>query len=97
MGMPPSVDNFPPNPTKAEEEFHIHWIKIHAKQIKNHLETFEYGLRDHPISENKILVKKEIASISQQLQPPEFQPSHYIHNNEINVSTVEKRACEKEC
>ncbi|MBW0485034.1 hypothetical protein O181_024749 [Austropuccinia psidii MF-1] len=27
MGMPPSVDHFPPNPTNDEEEFHIHWVK----------------------------------------------------------------------
>ncbi|MBW0572174.1 hypothetical protein O181_111889 [Austropuccinia psidii MF-1] len=81
MGMPSSVDSFPPNPTKDEEEFHILWVNICAKHMKTHLETFEYGLRDHPISECKILVKQETPSISQQLQPPEFQPSHYIINS----------------
>ncbi|MBW0586708.1 hypothetical protein O181_126423, partial [Austropuccinia psidii MF-1] len=49
MGIPPSVDHFPPNPTNDKEEFHIHWVKNQAKHIKTHLETFEYGLRDHPI------------------------------------------------
>ncbi|MBW0485457.1 hypothetical protein O181_025172 [Austropuccinia psidii MF-1] len=96
MGMPPSVHDFPPNPTHNEEEFHIYWVNIHAKHIATHLERFEYGLRDHPISEQKILVKQEIASISQILQPPEFQPSHDILNNKIKVSIVEKHACEKE-
>ncbi|MBW0518053.1 hypothetical protein O181_057768 [Austropuccinia psidii MF-1] len=47
--MPPSVDDFPPNPTNDEEKLHIHWIKNHAEHIKTHLETFLYGLRDHPI------------------------------------------------
>ncbi|MBW0554769.1 hypothetical protein O181_094484 [Austropuccinia psidii MF-1] len=61
-----------------------------------HLKTFEYGLRDHPISECKILVKQEITSISQQFQPPEFKPSRDVLNNKIKVSIVEKHACEKE-
>ncbi|MBW0463170.1 hypothetical protein O181_002885 [Austropuccinia psidii MF-1] len=78
LGIPPSLDDFPPNPTQDKEEFNINWVKIRAKHIKTHLETFEYGLRDHAISENKVLVKQEIASISQGLQPPEFQPSHDI-------------------
>ncbi|MBW0574817.1 hypothetical protein O181_114532 [Austropuccinia psidii MF-1] len=95
--MPPSVDHFPPNPTNDEEEFHIHWVKNRAKYIKTHLETFEYGLRDCPISERKILVKQEITSISQRLQPPEFKPSRDVLNNKIKVSIVEKHACEKEC
>ncbi|MBW0483119.1 hypothetical protein O181_022834 [Austropuccinia psidii MF-1] len=60
MGMPPSVDDFPPNPTQDEEEFHIHWVIICAKHIKTQLETFEYGLRDHSISECKIMVKQEL-------------------------------------
>ncbi|MBW0486226.1 hypothetical protein O181_025941 [Austropuccinia psidii MF-1] len=97
MGMPPSVDDFPPNPTQDGEAFHIHWVNIFAKQMKAHLETFEYGLRDHPISESKILVKKDIASISQRLQPPDVQPSHDILNNKIKVSIIEKCACGKEC
>ncbi|MBW0546668.1 hypothetical protein O181_086383 [Austropuccinia psidii MF-1] len=97
MGIPPSVDHFPPNPTNDEEEFHIHWVKNRAKHIKTHLETFEYGLRYHPITERKILVKQEITSISQQLQPPEFKRSSDVLNNKIKVSIVEKRACEKEC
>ncbi|MBW0560937.1 hypothetical protein O181_100652 [Austropuccinia psidii MF-1] len=97
MGMPPSVDHFPPNPTNDEEEFHIHWVKNQAKHIKTHLETFEYGLRDHPISERKILVKQDITSISQQLQSPEYSPSRDVLNNKIKVSIVEKCACEKEC
>ncbi|MBW0549676.1 hypothetical protein O181_089391 [Austropuccinia psidii MF-1] len=97
MGMSPSVYDFPPNPTNDEEEFHIHWVKKHAKHIKTDLETFEYGLRDHPISECKILVKQEITSISQQLQPPEFKRSRDILNNKIKVSIVEKHAFEKEC
>ncbi|MBW0489318.1 hypothetical protein O181_029033 [Austropuccinia psidii MF-1] len=40
MGMPLSVDDFPPNPTNDEEGFHIHWVKNHAEHIKTHLETF---------------------------------------------------------
>ncbi|MBW0572313.1 hypothetical protein O181_112028 [Austropuccinia psidii MF-1] len=86
--MPPSVDHFPPNPTNDEEEFHINWVKNQAKHIKTHLETFEYGLRDHPTSERKILVKQEITSISQRFQPPEFKPSHDVLNNKIKVSIV---------
>ncbi|MBW0460902.1 hypothetical protein O181_000617 [Austropuccinia psidii MF-1] len=31
MGMPPSVDHFPPNPTNDEEEFHINWVKNKAR------------------------------------------------------------------
>ncbi|MBW0541234.1 hypothetical protein O181_080949 [Austropuccinia psidii MF-1] len=81
MGMPPSVDQFPPNLTNDEEEFHIHWVKHQAKHIKTHLETFEYGLRDHLISEHKILLKQEITCISQQLQPPEFKPSRDVLNS----------------
>ncbi|MBW0461918.1 hypothetical protein O181_001633 [Austropuccinia psidii MF-1] len=95
--MPPSVDDFPPNPTNDEEEFHINWVKNCAKHIKANLETFEYGLRDHPISEHKILVKQEITSISQRLQPPEFKPRCDILNNKIKVSIVTKNSCEKEC
>ncbi|MBW0585736.1 hypothetical protein O181_125451 [Austropuccinia psidii MF-1] len=97
MGIPPSVDHFPPNSTNDEEEFHTHWVRNQAKHIKTHLETFEYGLPDHPIGERKILVKQEIISISQQLQPPEFKPSRDVLNKKIKVSIVEKRACEKEC
>ncbi|MBW0502200.1 hypothetical protein O181_041915 [Austropuccinia psidii MF-1] len=97
MGISPSVDHFPPSPTNDEEEFHIHWVKTQAKHIKTHLETFEYGLRAHPIHELKILVKQEITSISQQLQPPKLIPSHDFLNNKIKVSIVEKHACEKEC
>ncbi|MBW0466373.1 hypothetical protein O181_006088 [Austropuccinia psidii MF-1] len=63
MGMPPSVDDFPPNPNQDEEAFHINSVKNHAKHIKTHLEMFEYGLRDHSISECKILVKQESTSI----------------------------------
>ncbi|MBW0516133.1 hypothetical protein O181_055848 [Austropuccinia psidii MF-1] len=58
MGMPPSLDHFPPDPTNDEEEFHIHWVKNQATYIKTHLETFEYGLRDHPIIE-KCACEKE--------------------------------------
>ncbi|MBW0462290.1 hypothetical protein O181_002005 [Austropuccinia psidii MF-1] len=97
MGMPPFVEDFAPNPTKDEKEFHIHWVNICAKHIKTHLETFEYRLRDHPISEFRSLVKQEITCISQQLQPPEFKPSRDVLNNKIKVSIVEKCACEKEC
>ncbi|MBW0499155.1 hypothetical protein O181_038870 [Austropuccinia psidii MF-1] len=97
MGMPPSVDDFPPNSTNDEEKFHIHWVKNCAKHIKTHLETFEYGLRDYPINQCKYLIKQESTSISQLLQPPEFKPSHDIINSKIKVSIVEKRACEKEC
>ncbi|MBW0504065.1 hypothetical protein O181_043780 [Austropuccinia psidii MF-1] len=95
--MPPSVDHFPPNPTKDEKEFHIHWVKNRATHIKTHLETFEYGLRDHPISECKILVKHKITSIFQHFQPPEFKTSRDVLNKKIKVSIVEKRGCEKEC
>ncbi|MBW0474368.1 hypothetical protein O181_014083 [Austropuccinia psidii MF-1] len=97
MGIPPYVDDFPPNPTNDEEEFHIHWVKNHDKHIKTHLETFEYGLRDYIISEHKILVKQEITSVSQSLQPPKFKPSCAILKNKIKVSIVEKSSCEKEC
>ncbi|MBW0570747.1 hypothetical protein O181_110462 [Austropuccinia psidii MF-1] len=38
MGIPPSVDHFPPNSTNDEEEFHIHWVKNQATHIKTHLE-----------------------------------------------------------
>ncbi|MBW0512432.1 hypothetical protein O181_052147 [Austropuccinia psidii MF-1] len=96
MGIPPSVDNFPPNHTNDEAEFHIHSVKNRAQHIKTPLETFEYGLRDHPISEREILVKQEITSISQQLQPPEFKPSCDVLNNKIKVSIVENHTCEKE-
>ncbi|MBW0461725.1 hypothetical protein O181_001440 [Austropuccinia psidii MF-1] len=41
MGMPPSVDDFPPNPTQDEEEIHIHWVKIHAKHIKTHFKHLD--------------------------------------------------------
>ncbi|MBW0571281.1 hypothetical protein O181_110996 [Austropuccinia psidii MF-1] len=68
-----------------------------AKHIKTHLETFEYGLRDHPILERKILVKQEITSISQQSQPPEFTPSCDVLNDKIKVSIVENHSCKKEC
>ncbi|MBW0462397.1 hypothetical protein O181_002112 [Austropuccinia psidii MF-1] len=97
MGMPPYVDNSPAYPTKDEEEFHIHWVNKHSKHIKNHLEAFEYRLRDHPISECNILFKQEITSISQRFQPPEFQLSHYLLNNKIKLSIVEKHAFEKAC
>ncbi|MBW0537562.1 hypothetical protein O181_077277 [Austropuccinia psidii MF-1] len=88
MGMPPSVDHFPPNTTNDEEEFHIHWVKNQATHIKTHLETFQYGLRDHPTSEGKILVKQEITSISQRLQPPEFKAGCDVLNKKINISIV---------
>ncbi|MBW0474898.1 hypothetical protein O181_014613 [Austropuccinia psidii MF-1] len=58
MGMPPSVDDFQPNPTNDEEKFHINWFKNCAKHIKTHLETFEYGLRDHPIIEKHACEKE---------------------------------------